>query len=248
MHKITVKFFLIFLLLLTAKNIYSQTCGFGCFGLSGFYGGYTFQQYNADGFNQYLRNILLLNNSIQSSNIKKFEYSLGFRVGANLVRFNYKDFIITLKGYYQFLKEEKSPFSYTDTKYSLTNNFWGTGLDFGYSVFSFMDVKFVDAQVTFHTVDLKINNSSNQPNQEADFNKKSVSGYSVGSGLIFKIIDDYIGIELTAGYTNFKIDNLSDENNNYLLGENNKLAEGLDFIKSGGLFVTAQLNVGIPLY
>ena len=165
-----------------------------------------------------------------------------------MLRLNYKDFIISLKGYYQFLKEEKNPFTFSDTKYSLTNNYWGTGLDFGYSVFSFMDVKFIDAEVTFHSVDLKIENLSDPSDQETDFNNRSIRGYSIGSGLIFKIIDDYIGVELTAGYTNFKIDNLTDENNNYLLGENKSLSDGKDFIKSGGIFVTAQLNVGIPLY
>jgi hypothetical protein len=238
---------IVFLLLITAKNLYPQTCGFGCFGLSGFYGGYTYQQYNADGFNQYLENIQLVNSS-NYEDLKKYNFGIGFRIGANLVRFNYKDFIISIKGYYQFLKEEKNPFSFTDTKYSLTNNFWGTGLDFGYSVFSFMDVKFIDAQVTFHSVDLKISNPSNQTNKEIDYNNRSVQGYSLGSGLIFRIIDDYIGVELTAGYTNFKISNLTDDKNDYLLGEQKILSKGKDFIKAGGLFVTAQLNVGIPLY
>ena len=246
MNKLITKFLLV-LLLFAGGDVYSQSCGFGCLGLSGFYGGYTFQKYNAEGLNKYLEKGLP-GSSSQTQDIKKFEYSLGFRIGANLVRLSYKDFILTLKGYYQFLKEEKNPFNYTDTKYSLTNNFWGTGLDFGYSLFSFMDIKFIDAQITFHSVDLKINNSADPSNQEVDYNNRSVKGYTIGSGLIFKVIDDYIGVELTAGYTNFKINNLSDVNDNYILGENNQFSDGKDFIKSGGLFITAQLNVGIPLY
>ena len=247
MNKLITKFLLV-LLLFAGGDIYSQSCGFGCLGLSGFYGGYTFQKYNAEGLNKYLENVWLSVGSSQIPVVKKFEYSLGFRIGANLVRLSYKDFILTLKGYYQFLKEEKNPFNYTDTKYSLTNNFWGTGLDFGYSLFSFMDIKFIDAQITFHSVDLKINNSADPSNQEVDYNNRSVKGYTIGSGLIFKVIDDYIGVELTAGYTNFKINNLSDVNDNYILGENNQFSDSKDFIKSGGLFITAQLNVGIPLY
>jgi|WetSurMetagenome_2_1015567.scaffolds.fasta_scaffold25397_2 hypothetical protein len=249
MNKLKLKYF--FLLFFIINNyLFSQTCGFGCLGLSGFYGGYTFQKYNAEGLNTYLQKSQVIYNASQVPSINKFEYGTGFRVGANVFRFNYKDFIVTLKGYYQYLKEEKNPFNLSDEKFTLTNNYWGAGFDFGCAISSLVDIKFVDAQVIFNSSELKITSSSANSNaNDMDYtNGKNETGYTVGAGFIFKIIDDYLSIEMTGGYSDLKINEIVDDKGNNLLGNNNSFVEGKNFIKSGGIFVSAQLNVGIPLY
>jgi hypothetical protein len=249
MHKLQFKY-LVILFFSMSNYFFAQTCGFGCLGLSGFYGGYTYQKYNAEGLNKYLEKSLTPAGSSQVSGINKFEYGTGYRIGANVFRFSYKKFILTIKGYYQFLKEEKKPSDVSNGKYTLTNKYWGTGLDFGYSISSSVDIKFIDAQAIFNSSELKISSTSLTSNSEdSDYsNDKNITGYSIGAGLILKIIDDYLSLEATGGYSEFNIKGMTDEKGNNLLGINNSLADGKDFIKTGGVFVTAQLNIGIPLY
>jgi hypothetical protein len=255
MNKLLLKFLFILFFLFARNDIYPQSCGFGCFGLSGFYGGYTYQQYNAEGLNAYLDFLNSPASSLKPIKIDEFKAATGFRVGANLFRFNYKNFLVSIKGYYQFLKEEHS-FSEkvdnieTTAKLSLKLNYWGAGFDLGYSTFDFLDLKLIDAQVTFNSGNLNISsNFQNSKNTEVSYkNDNNITGYSIGCGFILKLADDYLSIETTAGYSNFNINNLSDDKDNLILGENTQLVKGKDFIKAGGLFITAQLNVGIPLY
>ena len=50
------KYFKIFFLLISISSIAeAQTFGFGCLGFVGGYGGYSYQDYNAAGLNEYIR-------------------------------------------------------------------------------------------------------------------------------------------------------------------------------------------------
>ncbi len=230
----------------------AQTCGFGCFGLSGFYGGYTYQKYNADGLNSYIQSVQYVQSYSDSPFrlMKNFKDAKGIRVGANLFRFHYKDFLVSIKGSYQFLESEQSVSeeigqSVNTLSTILKLNYWGIGVDFGYSVFSFLDLKFADVQITFHSAKLNINSKISDVQNEVEYKTdKASAGYFIGSGFIINLVKDYLSIEATAGYTNFKINDLKDdENNSVSFGAN-----GTDFIKSGGLTVIGQINVGFPLY
>lgn len=67
--------FLFFMLFNNYSKINAQSFGFGCLGLSGIYGGYTLQEFNAEGLNKSL-------NLYNSSNSKiDFKKSEGFRIG-----------------------------------------------------------------------------------------------------------------------------------------------------------------------
>ncbi|MFH1198462.1 MAG: hypothetical protein V1720_22355, partial [bacterium] len=109
-------------------NMLAQTCGFGCLGLSGFYGGYSYQQFNADGLNQYLNSTLL---DIVNDDVEQIEFKegRGFRFGANIFRAKFDDYFITAKGFFQFLKEEKTRSgnlnSNLQKKLELQMNYWG---------------------------------------------------------------------------------------------------------------------------
>ena len=132
-------FFLIF-----AESIQAQSFGFGCLGLSGFYGGYTQQQYVAEGIDDYVQ---LNNSGTQIDPSIKFKEGTGFRIGANLFRAQWDPVFITLKGFYQFMKEghhtngnindvnSDIPSGVLKKDYQLTMNYWGVGLDFGIPLF-----------------------------------------------------------------------------------------------------------------
>lgn len=216
----------------------AQTCGFGCLGLGGFYAGYSFQQINAEGLNQSLIEL--------DPSAPKFTSAKGFRLGANLFRTKYKSFLLTFKGYYQFLNEQQSVIiprieSPATIKNSLDLNYWGVGFDGGISVWTFMDLKILDAQVTFHSAKLTVNEDGAETNPENVFrNTKTKVGFQVGSGLIFHLAGDYISFETTAAYSKFSIGEFQNDNGTSYTDT--------DLIKNGGLNLVVQLNIGIPLY
>ena len=92
----------IIILILTIPQIEkSQTCGFGCLGLSGVYAGYSFENYVADGLNQQL------NNDLQSLGIYDQEFNFhsgqGFRFGLNIVRANFDSYFFVIIFFFIFI-------------------------------------------------------------------------------------------------------------------------------------------------
>ncbi len=247
--KIYLSVILFLSVLLPNKITNAQTCGFGCLGLSGVYGGYGYQQFNADGLNNFIA-LQDAYSSIALPEIKKFKDAKGFRVGANLIRFDYKDFIFSVKGSYQLLESKQTASQNSeqienDISATLKLDYWAVGIDFGYSVSSFLDLKFADAQVTFHSAKLNLSRSSGSIKYDNEYKTdKSVTGYFIGSGFILNFVKNYLSFEATAGYTNFRIKELQDDKNILIPNGNNNS----DLIKSGGLTVFGQLNIGIPLY
>jgi hypothetical protein len=68
-------------------------------------------------------------------------------------------------------------------------------------------------------------------------------GFSVGSGLIFNIIEDYVSLEATGMYTFVEIDYLTNDLDGSKIPTEDS---GSKFISRGGLQAFIQLNVGIP--
>ena len=233
--------------LFSQGSINAQSFGFGCLGLSGAYGGYTYQTYQADGLNS---SIELLNTSLNiKSGNSKFEAGKGFRIGANLMRAKFDHFFMTLKGFYQFL-EEKKDFQtmvnndLNENQYDLQLNHWGVGLDFGVPVSRYFELKILEGGVTFYNAEFSTQQfvAKQKISDDKFESDNSFIGYYVASGLIINLIPDYISIEGTATYNFLKIDKLSNSSGVELpIASVNK-----DFIARGGFAGTVQLNLGFP--
>lgn len=229
------------------NNLRGQSCGFGCLGLSGIYGGYSFQEYDANNLSDYLR----ISNP---SNIETPEFSKGngFKLGANIFRAKFDGFFISAKGFYQFLEEnyevEVNAGALQKEKYEFSTNYFGFGLDFGIDIVDVISLKLLEGGLTFHDAELKVTNTyfdtSVQDLSLKFTNDKLRIGYYLGTGLILHLIQDYVSIEGTAFFSFYNVDNLSRESVNndivYLLPEDSKT------ISSGGFGASVQLNIGFP--
>jgi len=247
-----IKYLVIVLTITAFSQVTSQTCGFGCLGLSGIYGGYSVQQYEADGLNNYL-DVLSYSTSDPQFDFKE---GRGFKVGINLVRADYSNFFFTFKGYYQFLSESqnvevdlKSSQGVYNTNYDakLEMNNWGIGLDFGIPLIGFIDWKVVEGELKFFSPKLTLNVSNPLWNSVDVHNTytpdKVKMGFSVGSGLIFNIIEDYVSLEATGMFIFVEIDYLTSDLDGSKIPTENSDAK---FISKGGLQAFLQLNIGIP--
>ena len=148
------KYILIIVIVLSSFNsIIGQTCGFGCLGLSGFYGGYSAQFYDMTTLNELL-NERMEQFGFENTNIN-FDTGYGARIGANIFRAKFGDYFFTAKGYYQFLKEEQSVDEIINSNSASYNSileldYWGVGIDFGISLFKIIDWKIVEGGITFY--------------------------------------------------------------------------------------------------
>lgn len=221
----------------------AQTCGFGCLGLSGAFGGYAIQSYETEGLNNYLNT----RPGFDGSDMK-FGDAKGFRIGGNIVRAKFDGYFLTLKGFYQFLSEEKEAQSasvrnVTDT-YSLEACYWGIAVDVGIPANDFIDIKLMDGGVSLLQTDFEERQTSQ--NSEISYTKYendgSDLGYFIGSGLIVHLVSDYVTLEGTAYYSVMNVSNLIDDSGNKLLEEGSA-----DAISKGGFSFIVQLNIGFPL-
>lgn len=228
---------------------FAQTCGFGCLGLSGVFAGYSQMEYSPNGLNNFI-NATYSQDHIQNY----FGTAKGIKVGGNIFRATFDNYFLTAKGYYQFAQEENvfRPKDYElmsrnfekNLKYQL--NHWGVGLDFGIPILSFIDLKIVDGGVTFYNHKLTISDNSQTGNdiKEVFENKNNKISYYIGSGLILKLLSNYLSVEGTVFYNSFNVDNLYNENNEALLSP----ALGNEkFVSKGGFSASLQINLGFPL-
>ena len=242
-----IKLLFVFIYILFSNvEIFPQSFGFGCLGLSGFYGGYSQQEYKADGINTFVQK----NYSGSLINNTKFEKGTGFRIGANIFRTKLSgDVFLTLKGFFQFLKEEHEiseniSSGVLKNKYQLSMNHWGVGVDFGFPLFSILDWKVVEGGVAFYNSDFDYQTilDDNQLTELKVSPDKTQIGYYIGSGVIFHIIRDYISVEGTAAYSFLKIDGMGNEIGINSLEESSQNRA----VEKGGFIGTIQLNVGFP--
>jgi hypothetical protein len=239
-------FLLLFLTLLFTPHLTAQSFGFGCLGLSGFYAGITHQYYETPGLSEYLNRPSAI---LDYSTPVKFERGTGYRVGANLFRLRSGGVFITAKGYYQFLKETKertASLTNLKQKTELSMNYWGAGLDLGVAIFSLLDWKIVEGNITFNNSEFTEEYASlnGELINEIKYSPENVKlGYFIGSGIIFHLIPDYVSVEATAGYNFIDIQNMADDQGNTIPVNTSEER----FINKNGFSATVQLNVGFPL-
>lgn len=230
-------------------NISAQSCGFGCLGLSGIYGGYTVQNYDAKNLTDFVKSQL-------SDDIESPDYGqgTGFKVGANIFRAKFDGFFISAKGFYQFLEEnyqvEVNTQFVDNEKYEFSSNYFGFGLDFGFDIVNLISLKLVEGGLTFHDAEFRVTTtlkddavSINETSLKYTNDKLKI-GYYVGTGLIIHLIQDYVSIEGTAFYSIYDINNLSRETISGSVA--GLLPQGQKTISSGGFGATVQLNIGFP--
>lgn len=244
---------LAFILLLFSTYTYSQEFGFGCLGLVGGFGGYEIQNYKPTGLNNFVNSF---NNTFKDSLISPYDNfgdAKGFRVGANLFRQKVGSFILTFKGYYSSLTEKKdarlkSDISDYNNSIELKINHFGIGIDMGISITKIISWKIIDASLLLDNSKLKITNNAPNSNtviQEFESDNTNFS-YTIGSGFILYIIQDYISIEGTISYSYFKINQMKNKDSGYELTYYNQTDVVNNFIDGGGLNAIIQLNLGFP--
>jgi len=243
----------LFVLISSNTNMYPQTFGFGCLGFVGGYGGVVYQSYKADGLNQYVKYFNEMHSGTINDPFQEFYGALGYRVGINFFRASWESgFMITAKGYYQSLsrtRKTSETLAAGSTNYLLELELknWSVGIDVGFEITRFISWKIIDGAVQFNNVSLINTINSPGSTQVSEYkNDSGVLGYSIGTGLIIDIIDNYISIEGLAGYSDFKIGKLTLESGHSFLdgvpGMVNK-----NFIESGGFNAVVQLNLSFPL-
>jgi len=198
------------LLILLNSSVRSQTFGFGCLGFFWGYGGIVYQEYNAKGLNNFVNlfnemhsTTLEMNSNILDDPLQEYYGAVGYRVGINFFRATWESgFILTAKGYYQSISRTRET---TETRWGWdgTTNYefelelknWAVGIDFGYAITTFLSWKIIDGLVHFNNV--LLTNTVDSPDGTIVNKYKSepgVFGYSVGTGIIFSIVKDYISL------------------------------------------------------
>jgi hypothetical protein len=247
---------LILFIILTFSSItVPQSFGFGCFGLVGAFGGYSYQLYQPTGLNEYITVFNELREDSLQSPMDEFGRLKGYRVGLNLFRANLEGFILTAKGYYQYLSEQNDASSHSGEGEAAIFNYkfelksWAVGIDLGTSITKSLSWKVIDAALLFNKGRLtKVSNYPGLPTGLQLFeNEKSTLGYTVGTGFIFSIIDRYVSIEGSAGYTVLSIDQVQTSEGIYFPKNETTGDPSENFIESFGFNAVIQLNIGIPL-
>ncbi len=235
-------------------NIYPQTFGFGCLGFVGGYGGITYQEFNADGLNSFIKQFNEAKSSSLQNELGEFSSVTGYRIGINIFRASFEGgFMVTAKGFYQSLGKnneaaENTIGGTTNHSYDLDLKNWAIGFDVGIDLTTILSWKILDGAVHFNNV--KLTSTVNHPgNTEITkfTSDDNVFSYSFGTGLILHLVKDYISIEGLAGYTALKIEELRVPDGIIFPPDPYNNQEDKNFIDSGGFSAVIQLNVGFPL-
>jgi len=235
----------IFLISATLTN--GQSCGFGCLGFSGGYGGYTIQQYDMKGLNDHLHEIVGAAGYDIGENT--FHEGKGFRVGINIFKARFDAVYFGTKFFYQFLEEEKTFVNTNDPskqrKFNLGFNYWGFGGELGFPLFSYLDLKLVEGGVTLHNVTFKDETYVGDAMfSEVKYESTGTQvGYYVASGLIIHLIKNYISIEGTASYNFIDLEEVQSDNGEIIPARGGIVS----LAQKGGLTGTVQFNVSFPL-
>ncbi len=244
------KLLLILLIIIFPISIIQpQSFGFGCLGLVGGYGGFTYQQYQPGLLKDYVNEFNLL----KTKQLNDFGKADGYRFGINFFRARFSGFFVTAKGFYQQLEESHDAQKFNrggfeDFNYELKLKSFGVGLDIGIPIYSRLLWKIVDGAVLVSTARMtETVNSYMGTNVRKFDNEKTEVGYSVGSGFVLDILKNYISIEGIVGYSFFQIGGMISENKTKFEDLLSNSEENKQFIKAGGFNAAVQLNVGFPL-
>jgi hypothetical protein len=245
---------ILLLFLFAASVVKAQSFGFGCLGFVGGYGGYSYQEYKPVGLNNYIDVFNQSRGNSLVSPMKKFGKATGYRVGLNFFRAKFDNFILTTKGYYQLISEEhealeKYGIGTRSTSLKLEMMNWGVGIDLGISITKAISWKVVDGSLNFNNITLtNTENVTGAQTLVRKYKTKSTNlGYSIGTGFILDVIDEYLSIEGLAAYTKLSIDNIQMNDGTLLTENETTTAPMTNFISAGGFNAVVQLNVGFPL-
>lgn len=225
----------IILIIFFSSTIKSQTCGFGCLGISGAFIGYSYQNINLIEYNIF--------KNYEKKNFKDFK---GVRFGSNLFRANFNGYFLSFKGYYQNLTEEikfsgiSSVPEYFTVENTLSISGFGVGLDFGIPISNYLDLKIVDLGLNFYNATLTEKYTTSLLSTENKFSNTGTDiGYYFGTGLILNVVKNYVSVEGSVYYSYLRITKM-------VTDDGVKLWEKDDFINSGNFGYTVQFNLGIP--
>jgi hypothetical protein len=247
-------FLSIILLFTVYSNIPAQNFGFGCLGFVGGYGGYSYQKFQPGSLNDYIDNFNLIYKDSLRTPLDKFGKADGYRLGLNFFRAKIKGFIITAKGFYQNLTEKHEATEYLDggkgnTTLELVIINWALGIDLGKQITGGLSWKVVDAAVLFNRS--KFTSTQNLPNAVTivdQYNSDRTSiGYTIGTGFILELWEEYISLEGVAAFTQFNINRMRTDDGKLFAGNADEISSDKKFIEKGGFNAVIQLNVGLPL-
>lgn len=257
MKKTIFTLFIISFLLFNTDKSNAQCCGaeylFATLVQSGISGGYGIQYYNPAGLNKYIDLYNQKHSSTLKTNMGKFGTSVGFKVGANLIQIQEDNFLIGLKADYHQMNEKKSATAELTSgvtakrEFDLTLRSIGLGLSTSIIVSKRLDIKILEAMITWNSA--KLLNKYSDPTtstEEKLESPESKIGYSFGAGLTFYPLPPYISIEATGGYSFFSIPEMNFESGQGLAQTPDGGAKMDNFIDGGGLFAFIQLNLAIP--
>lgn len=251
--KSKITFNIIAIILLTGKTLFSQSFGFGCLGLVGGYGGYSYQQYQPGMLETYVNQFNANALSADEKQLDNFGKAEGYRFGLNFFRAKFSGFFVTAKGYYQQLGESSEGTLITraglfNYDYDLKLKSWGIGFDVGIPVFNGIHWKILDGSLLINSARLTETVNSFAGTSVQKFNNdKTELGYSFGSGFVVEILKNYISLEGIVAYTYLKIDKMKTDENFQFKDLVESPDENESFIKSGGFNAVLQLNFGFPL-
>jgi hypothetical protein len=244
-----------FLIIIFTYQILPQSFGFGCFGFVGGYAGYSYQKYEPGYLNEQIKGFNTALSEGADQIIPEFGTAQGYRLGINILRAKFSDTFFSVKGYYEALSENQS-YSYSGSE-SLINselNFslksWNVGVDFGIPISDLLSWKIIEGVVHFNSAKLIHKPNLDDNTKEIKYeNDAPEIGYSISTGFIFSIAENFLSIEGTAGYKFFKINQMTTEDGSIFLlrPEDSRAIEEEDFIKAGGFSAVVQLNLGFPL-
>ncbi len=245
---------IILILIVNFATLLPQSFGFGCFGFVGGYAGYGYQKYQPGSFDE---SIQAFNNSVSNGTVKiipDFGNAYGYRLGINFFRAKFSKVFFSLKGYYELLSENHT-YSYIKDGSNINSELdfsiksWNVGFDFGIPITNLISWKIIDGTVHFNSARLSHKPNLQDNTLDIKFNNDSPElGYSIGTGFVFMIIENFASIEGTGGYSFFKINKMTnDDGSEFILISDNTKATNNDFIKAGGFYAVVQLNIGFPL-
>lgn len=254
LSKMLKRFFYLFIISLISTTANAQTFGFGCLGLVGGYGGYSYQKYKPTGLNNFISDFNLNKKASLTSPMKEFGEARGFRAGINFFRANFKGVFVTAKGFYESLQEKHDAVnrlgdnSTANYIYEVKLQNYGLGIDVGIDITKFIGWKIFDVALHFNNVSFsQTENLPGETNIKKFNHKPTALSYSIATGVILSLIENYISIEGLAGVTILKITDLKTDQDELLTATQNSTTPMNNFIESGGFTAVVQLNVGFPL-
>lgn len=254
---------LVVLILLTCSSFIkaqSACCGLDILGgmllESGVTGGYGFQQYQATGFNDYIK-VYNQNRPALTKQMDEFGFSHGWKVGANLFQGQIDNSLIGVNVFYQQTKElHEATATLTNNipakrEYELSLTSYGFGMFYSYVINKHFDLKIIDFKLSWSNAKLvnKYTEGTNASTEEVLKNPDASIGGSVSAGFLYYPFPPYISLEINGGYSYFTIDEMEFENTGqYLASTENSNEKMENFIDGGGFFAFAQLNIAIPIF